>query len=168
MVDVSKIILSIAEFNPEDALRRVGGFETLVEIESDVIDVFQPGWKAPSDFPTDTFDQYRKVFWRNETGETLSDCKVYGFIVKIALEKDISGSPLINGSEVIQDYQTTPSLFGDYNFLELQQVDAILIGNSGVLKHQEGQGVWLRQRITKTTVIDPSDEFRMGFLFTEL
>jgi len=173
MVDVSKIILSIAEFNPEDAVRKVGGFHTLISITSDVDDVFQPGWRAPSDFPTDTFDQYRKVFWRNETGETLIGCKAYGFNVKstknvkFALEKGQNQLPKIDGSEAIQNYQITPTLFGDYHFTELLQGDAADIGNSGVLRHQEGQGIWLRQRITKTTVLDPSDEFLVGFIFSD-
>lgn len=171
MVDVSKIILSISEFNPEDAVRKVGGFHTLVPIQSDVDDVFQPGWKPPSDFPTDTFDQFRKVFWRNETGEILLGCKVYGFNVKsssnvkFALEKGQDQLPKINGSEAIQNYQTIPTLFGDYHFTELQQADAADAGNSGRIEHQEGQGIWLRQRMTKTTVIDPSDEFLVGFTF---
>jgi len=172
MVDVSKIILSIAELNPEDTIRRVGGFHTLLQVRSDVDDVFQPGWCAPSDFPTDTFDQYRKVFWRNETGETLIGCKIYGFNVtgtniKFAIEKDLAQDHLINGSEVTQNYQTPPQLYGEYVYTELQAVDARLIGNAGVLQHQEGQGIWLRQRITTATICNPSDEFIVGFVFSD-
>lgn len=171
--DLSKIILTIAEFHPDDQVRKVGGFHTLNQINSEVDDVFQPGWQAPSDFPTDTFDQYRKVFWRNETGGSLFGCKFYGFnvkgsgIVKMALEKGPGELAIINGSEAVKNYQTRPALFVEYQFTELQFADAQLGGNFGLLRRSEGQGIWLRQRIATGTVLDPSDEFTLGIRFLD-
>ena len=171
MADLVNVLLTLAEFNPDDDESAVGGFHTLLEITTEVNSVFQPGFVPPTDFPTTVIDQYRKVYWRNERGNTLAGVKVYGFnvknnnIVKFALEKDIGGTVIIQGSETIKDYLTAPGLFSDYAFTEVQSDDALLIGNTGVLGTSQGQGIWFRQKIDKNESDDASDNFRLGVNF---
>jgi len=174
MSDISKLILALAEYHPIDMKRKVGGYHTLVPIDSDVDSVFQPGFKPPSDFPTDTFDQYRKVFWRNQTGRSLSGVQIYGFnvkssnVVKFALERGPDGVITRDGSDAIRNYQIRPTFLSDGHFTEVTTDNALLIGGSGVLAHGSGQGVWLRQRITGTTAEDASDNFAIGTVVSEV
>ena len=170
MGDLSKLILALSEFNPLDSQNKVGGFRTLIPVDTEVDTVFQPGFIPPSDFPTTTIDQYRKIFVVNETGSVLDGVKIYGHnlkatnIMKFALEKGLDQLAKLDGSEAIANYLTAPTLFGEYDFTELFSPDARLVGNSGVMLNKESQGIWLRQRIQIGDTPDPSDCFLIGII----
>jgi hypothetical protein len=72
---------------------------------------------------------------------------------------------MIDGSEVIKDYRTSPGIFSNYYFTEVHSDNAILIGNSGILPYLSGQGIWLKQTILVGSSDDASDDFKIGLLF---
>ena len=173
-VAASDIQIVHAEFHPVDMFRKEGGYHTSQEI-SDIVDsVFQPGVILESDASDIETLQYRKVFAKNLSGESIYHVKVYGFnnkttnYVKFALERDILGNIKINGSEVIKDYKTAPRFTSDLSFTEIVDPnDALDIGNSGKLSDLDAQGIWLKMTIPRNVSDLASDEFCLGVNWTE-
>jgi hypothetical protein len=131
--------------------------------------VFLPGIIDGTDSDVAARYQYRKVFIFNTSAYDLTNCKIWGIninsnnIVKLALEKDLSQAVILNGEEVIKNYTTEPKLFGSYTFNEVAQIDALDIGNSGVLPAGSCQGIWLRQECLQGSSGFAQDSFQIGF-----
>lgn len=161
-VGPDNILLVHAEYNPPDHVNKVGGSFALEQVKgSDVIDLFMPGMIFPSDFSDTFYFQYRKVFlYNNGMGGSDGVNKVYGFnlknnnIIKFAIEKSQDQSPRLNGDETIKNAKTSPNLFGEYAYTEVQS-DEALVFNTGSWNSGTGQGIWLRMR---TYLCEGSDQ----------
>lgn len=169
----SDVMLVLPEYNPGDMFRKVGGFHTDSPVESDVDSLFQPGTILDSESSDTDFFQYRKVFVKNFSGKPLYGCKIWGQnvkscnYIKFALERDILGTVILQGSEVIKDYTVAPSIYG-YSYTECGSALAQLVGNGGVMSDLCGQGVWLRLQIPKNASDIATDTFNLGFEGTEV
>jgi hypothetical protein len=169
----SDVLLVLPEYNPGDVYRKVGGFHSNSLINSDVDSLFQPG-TILDDESSDTYSyQYRKAFMKNFSGKTLHNCKVWGLnvkscnYIKFALERDILGTVILDGSEVVKDYRTTPSIYG-YSFIECASDSAVFVGNGGVMSDLSAQGIWFRMQIPVNASDIATDTFNLGFEGTEV
>jgi len=169
----SDVMLVLPEYNPGDVFRKVGGVHTNAEIGSIVDGLFQPGIIYESEASDTNSYQYRKAFMKNKSGKTLFNCKIWGQnikscnYVKFSLERDIFGTVIQNGSEVIQNYRTIPSLY-NHQYTECGSASAQLIGGGGIMSDLCAQGIWLRMQIPKNSSDIATDTFRIGFEGTEV
>lgn len=165
----SDIVLVLPEFNSEDMFRKVGGLHTTKEVDNGVDSVFLPGTIVGDDSSDSYRYQYRKVFIKNKSGYPLYNSRVWGYnvkacnFVKFTPERDVNGVVKIDGSEAIKDYTTRPSMW-DYNFTECHSDNPLIIGN---MSDGQGIGLWLEQKIPKNSSEIPSDNFRIGFNWTD-
>lgn len=168
-LDPSDVMLVLPEYNPGDVFRKVGGYHTNGEVGSSVDDLFQPGTILGSDASDANSYQYRKAFLKNKSGKTLFNCKVWGQnvkscnYIKFSLERNLFGTVIQNGSEVIKDYRTPPSMF-DYIYTEC---GSTLAQSIGVMSDLSGQGIWFRMQIPKNSSDIATDTFNLGFEGTE-
>jgi len=172
-LDPSDVMLVLPEYNPGDVFRKVGGFHTNSLIESDVDSLFQPGTILDDESSDTNAYQYRKVFVKNFSGKPLYGCKIWGQnvkscnYVKFALERNVLGSVILEGSEVVRNYTIAPSLF-NYSYTECGSDLAQLVGNGGLMSEMSGQGIWLRMMIPKNSSDIGTDTFNLGFEGTEV
>ena len=123
----SDVILTHPIFHPPDHTTKLGGGNSFNDINhTEVNSVFMPGMiKSSDDFSDVNYDQYSKIFLFNKSfTDTAYDTRIYGYniannIVKMALEKDSDGNPILDGEETIANRLTAPSLYGEYNFSEI-------------------------------------------------
>lgn len=171
----SDIQLVYPKLNAEDVFRRVGGYHTNVELDSEVNALFQPGMILDSDASDDYYYQYRKAFVKNNSGQTVFGCRVWGFntkssnYMKFALERDIHSEIKVDGSDTIKDYTTAPSIY-TYEYTEVHSDESMLIGSEGcgILSDGSAQGIWIRLQIPKDGDEIATDTFNFGFEYTEV
>lgn len=175
MINASDMAIVLPELQPQDVFSKVGGNSSNVDISSDVDNVFQPGVVFGSDSSDNYYYQYRKVFLKNFSTKTATRTRVYGYnvknnnIVKFALEKDIIGNTIIDGSDLISNYRIEPGLINPYQFTEIiNPSDGFLVGGDGELPPDSAQGIWLRMMILKNISDCASEQFVLGYTWSDL
>jgi hypothetical protein len=172
-LDPSDVMLVLPEYNPGDVYRKVGGFHSNLQINSEVDSLFQPGTIFDDEASDTDSYQYRKAFVKNFSGKPLYNCKVWGQnvkscnYIKFALERNINGVVTLEGSEVIKDYRTVPSIY-NYGYTECGSDLAQFVGNGGIMSDLTGQGIWLRMQIPRNASNIATDTFNLGFEGTEV
>jgi hypothetical protein len=174
-INLSDVVVVHTEYHPADMYRKVGGYHTSQKVSDLVDSVFQPGVIIPTDISESSTLQFRKVALKNLSSQPMYHVKVYGFnnknanYVKFALERDILGDVIVDGSEVIKDYRTAPKFTSDTCFKEIgSEGGAEEIGNGGTLSELSGQGIWLKMEIPKNVSDIASDQFCIGAIWTEV
>lgn len=164
------VYLSFPEFHAQDMYAKVGGFRSKRKIGTTVDSVFLPGSIVDPDSSESSRIQYRKLCLYNSEDNTFRKCKLFGYnvknnsIIKFALEKGLNGYPLLNSSEAIKNYRTSPHLYSEYDFTEISSEGSL---NFSDLGPGDFQGVWLKQECLKDMSEDSSDHFKIGFMFSE-
>ena len=174
-LSLDDIVITKPIFHSPDHTNKVGGGNSFDAMNySDVNGVFMPGMIKDDDFSDVTYDQYAKIFLFNKSfTDTAYDTKVYGYnisnnnIVKMALEKDNSGNPVLDGEEETINRLTPPSLFGAYAFSEIHSNDAVFCGSGGDIPPRSGQGIWLKMHTDSSDTSDALDTFKFGVKFKQ-
>lgn len=118
--------------------------------------------------------QFKKAFYYNSSTKSLTSAKIWiqsqehSPQIKIALEKDVGGAILLDGSDLTDSPASIPDNLTLTDFtLAAGSLNGLLVGGDGALPANSAQGFWAMQVIDENLVSDGSVPFTIGYNATQ-